>query len=89
MALKADPVLFDALVESVVVPETSFFRNRVSYGFLRRWIADEWKLGASRLADGRPLRVLSLPCSTGEEPFSIAIALLEEGLSLDDFQLMR
>ena len=80
--LKTTPALFDSLVEAVVVPETSFFRNRVSYGFLRRWIANEWKPTASR-----PLRVLSLPCSTGEEPYSIAIMLLEEGLGLSDFHL--
>ena len=81
-ALKTTPALFDALVEAVVVPETSFFRNRVSYGFLRRWIANEWKPTANR-----PLRVLSLPCSTGEEPFSIAIMLLEEGLALNEFHI--
>lgn len=80
--LKAAPALFDKLVEAVVVPETSFFRNRVSYGFLRRWIASEWKPTASR-----PLRVLSLPCSTGEEPYSIAIMLLEEGLAPSDFHI--
>mgnify|MGYP001791190288 CR=1 FL=1 len=71
---------FSSLVDAVVVPETSFFRNRASFVFLRQWVS-QYK--------GRetPLRVLSLPCSTGEEPYSIAIALLEEGLSFDDFHV--
>ncbi|MGC1305916.1 MAG: CheR family methyltransferase [Phormidesmis sp.] len=83
--LKTSPPLFEALVESIVVPETSFFRNQASFVFLRQWIAREWlTLG---LPNQSPLRVLSLPCSTGEEPYSIAISLLEEGLALDDFHI--
>jgi chemotaxis protein methyltransferase CheR len=35
------------------------------------------------LAD-EPVRILSLPCSTGEEPYSIALRLLEEWPLIDD-----
>lgn len=84
--LKTSPALLDELIELIVVPETSFFRNRVSYSFLRQWVADEWKPRMARL-ERRPLRVLSLPCSSGEEPYSIAITLLEEGLALDEFHI--
>ena len=79
--LQETPEVFKALVESVVVPETSFFRNRASFVFLRQWIAQEWLKRAVK----RPIRVLSIPCSTGEEPYSIAIALREEGLAFDEF----
>jgi chemotaxis protein methyltransferase WspC len=97
--LQTSPALFESLVESIVVPETSFFRNRASFVFLRQWIAQEWPERLSerlpeRLPEKSPerpakrqLRVLSVPCSTGEEPYSVAIALLEEGLSLDDFHI--
>lgn len=78
--LKRSPETFTSLVEAVVVPETSFFRNRASFVYLRQWVAREW-------AATRPLRVLSLPCSTGEEPYSIVITLLEEGLSFDQFHI--
>ncbi len=112
--LQTSPTLFSALVESIVVPETSFFRNRASFVFLRQWIAQEWPQlsGAATFREvtaqpfssttsqsgkqfikrairepKRPLRILSIPCSTGEEPYSVAIALLEEGLLLDDFHI--
>ncbi len=84
--LKNSPEQFDALVESVVVPETSFFRNRASFSFLRQWVSREWSL-VKKENTARILRVLSLPCSTGEEPYSIAITLLEEGLLMDEFHI--
>ena len=80
--LRNSPALFESLVESVVIRETSFFRNRPAFTFLRQW-AQAWK---GRHTAG-PLRVLSMPCSTGEEPYSIAIALLEEGFSLNEFEV--
>lgn len=88
VGLQTSPQLFEALVESVVVPETSFFRNRASFVFLRQWLSQEWsKQRARRQAAGLPLRVLSMPCSTGEEPYSVAITLIEEGLMPGEFQI--
>ncbi|RZT36293.1 CheR family methyltransferase [Cupriavidus agavae] len=71
-----------ALIEAVVVPETWFFRHRESLLALAR-------LAAQRvLGDGeRLLRVLSVPCSTGEEPYSIAMALLDGGLPAARFRV--
>ncbi|NES98106.1 MAG: chemotaxis protein [Desertifilum sp. SIO1I2] len=73
----------DTLVESVVVPETWFFRDRESYNRLTQFIKQEW-LPQHR---NRTLRILSVPCSTGEEPYSIAIALLEAGLTPQQFTI--
>lgn len=66
-----------ALVEAVVVPETWFFRYPESFVLLA---AQARALQARRPA-GQPLRVLSMPCSTGEEPYSIAMALLDAGFA--------
>ena len=71
------------LIEAVVVPETWFFRDREAFVALGRMALEEW-LPAH--AQGT-LRVLSLPCSTGEEPYSIAMALLDAGLPANRFAI--
>ncbi|MBW4635291.1 MAG: tetratricopeptide repeat protein [Iphinoe sp. HA4291-MV1] len=73
----------EQLIEMIVVPETWFFRDREPFVFLSRHIMSEW-LPSHR--DG-VLRVLSVPCSTGEEPYSIAIALTEAGLATKNFSI--
>jgi len=72
-----------ALIEAVIVPETWFFRYPESFATLA-------KLAAKRLTElnyMRALRILSLPCSTGEEPYSIAMALLDAGLKPHQFKV--
>ena len=71
------------LIEAVVVPETWFFRNKNSFAFLSNYVTGEW-LPKHR---GDRLRVLSVPCSTGEEPYSIAIALMDAGIGGDRFHI--
>ncbi len=72
-----------ALVEAVVVPETWFFRYPESFSTLVN-LALKRK---AALCGSRPLRVLSLPCSSGEEPYSIVMALLDGGFAPAAFQV--
>ncbi|MBD2339692.1 chemotaxis protein [Calothrix sp. FACHB-156] len=74
---------WEALIDSVIVPETWFFRERESFNFLQKYIQSEWLINQPK----RVLQVLSVPCSTGEEPYSIAIALLEAGLNPANFHI--
>ncbi|MDJ0975218.1 MAG: CheR family methyltransferase [Planctomycetota bacterium] len=70
-----------ALARRMLVHETWMFRYPASFQYLAR-IARERKAGG-RL----PLRVLCVPCSTGEEPASIAITLADAGLDATDVVL--
>jgi chemotaxis protein methyltransferase WspC len=71
------------LIEAVVVPETWFFRDREAFTVLARLILHEWL--PNHPID--PLRLLSGPCCTGEEPYSMAMALLDAGLSRESLQV--
>lgn len=79
--LNESPAELKKLVESVVIPETSFFRNRIPFlalkDYLQRFVLNK------RLE--RPIRILCLPCSTGEEPYSIAMVLFDMKLPASQF----
>jgi chemotaxis protein methyltransferase WspC len=78
--LKTSESEFDYLLEHVLVPETWFFRYPEAYHYLRRWVHDQ----SARLSR---LHILSVPCSTGEEPYSILMTLLDAGLSPEQFMI--
>jgi chemotaxis protein methyltransferase WspC len=65
------------LLDELIVSETWFFRDREPYIFLASHLR--------RRAVTAPARILSVPCSTGEEPYSIAITLREAGLAPGQF----
>jgi chemotaxis protein methyltransferase WspC len=71
-----------ALVEAVVVPETWFFRDPGAFDALSSVV----RHGALPMAT-EPLRLLSVPSSSGEEPYSIAMALLDAGVPSARFQV--
>ena len=71
----------ERLIEAVVIPETWFFRNRKAFDFLVRHVKEEWL----PVHKNDLLRVLSVPCSTGEEPYSIAMALSDAGIKGEHF----
>src|SRR5580698_2052789 len=48
------------LIETVVVPETWFFRDREAFTVLVRLVVEEWR----PLHPAGVLRLLSIPCST-------------------------
>ncbi len=69
--LRKNPDELAELIEEVVVPETWFFRDLQPFKLLAR---DAVK------SSSKCYSVLSAPCSTGEEPYSVAMALLAGGI---------
>jgi chemotaxis protein methyltransferase WspC len=71
------------LIETVVVPETWFFRDESAFAALARVALEQWRLRHPKTG----LRLLSLPCSTGEEPYSMMMTLLDCGFDISDIHI--
>ncbi|MDI1428331.1 CheR family methyltransferase [Polyangium sorediatum] len=70
-ARSGGPIPLERLVEAVTVGETYFFREPMQIDALVRRVLPERALAGAR---GRKLRILSAGCSSGEEPYTMAIA---------------
>jgi len=72
------------LVNVMTVNETYFYREDYQFDELVRHVLPDI---ASRRAPGEPIRIWSMPCSTGEEPYSIAMQILENWTRADDYEI--
>ncbi len=66
----------EAFLDGLLVGETWFFREWPAFQALSDWLATQPR----RFGPQSPLRVLALPCATGEEAWSIAAIVQEGGL---------
>lgn len=71
------------LFDELMITESWFFRDTTPFDLLRKRVAEGWLSDRAR----PPLRALSIPCASGEEPYSIAILLMESGLPRDRFRI--
>ena len=65
----------EAFLNKFLVPTTEFFRNREVFEEVADIVAE-----GRQSKPGRRLRVLCAACSTGEEPYSLAMLLEERGV---------
>lgn len=72
------------LVNLMTVNETYFFREEYQFKCLVDSILPEI---TQRKRDGSPIKIWSVPSSSGEEPYSIAIYLLEHWKDIDNFDI--
>lgn len=74
------------LINALTVNETYFYREAYQFHCLVKSILPE--LVTSRLPrETQPIRLWSLPCATGEEPYSMALQLLENWRDVDRFNV--
>jgi chemotaxis protein methyltransferase CheR len=66
--------LLDAVVEAMVIHETSFFRDGLPFDSLKQRVVPE--VVRARTVERR-LNIWSAACATGQEPYSVAMALRE------------
>ena len=64
----------ETLINAMTVNETYFFREDYQLKCMVDTVLDKV---AKRKSNGHPIRIWSVPCSTGEEPYSIALFLLD------------
>ena len=65
------------LLDRVSTTETHFFREPRQFEFLEQQICPDWKTQGGSGLRPRRIRVWSAGCSTGEEPYSLAMMFLD------------
>lgn len=80
--LKTSSGELNELIEEVTVNETWFFRDEAPFVALR-----DFALRFVQKFPGQTIQLLSIPCATGEEPYSMAITLVEAGIPSQCFTI--
>ncbi|MEP6999105.1 MAG: protein-glutamate O-methyltransferase CheR [bacterium] len=76
------------LLDLVTTNETRFFRETPHYRYLADELCPAWRQSADAGRRSRQVRVWSAACSTGQEPYSVAMTLMDhlpaaEGWSIE------
>jgi len=77
-ALSGDEREFNELMNLVTINETSFFRFPQQFEAFKTRVLPE--IMAAKPQSNRTIRVWSAGCSTGEEPYSLGMTLLDAGI---------
>jgi chemotaxis protein methyltransferase CheR len=72
------------LINSFTVNETYFYREEHQFRCMTSTLLE---VIAAKKKPGDSIRIWSIPCSTGEEPYSIAIWLLENWERVDKYEI--
>jgi chemotaxis protein methyltransferase CheR len=84
LRFETDGAEMQRLVNLMTVNETYFFRESYQFDCLVNNMLDEI---AARKRPGSRIRIWSIPSSTGEEPYSIAIYLLERWAKIEQYDV--
>ncbi|MGI6227906.1 MAG: CheR family methyltransferase, partial [Peptococcales bacterium] len=69
--MKEDPAIFNRFVEHLTINVSEFFRNNTQWDVLKA------KILPMLLKNNNNLKIWSAGCSTGEEPYTLAMILAE------------
>jgi len=79
--LEVHPSEFEDLLNTVLINVTSFFRDEEAWAVLRDQVIPQILVNAT---DERHIRVWSVGCASGEEPYSLAM-LFAEAMGIKEF----
>lgn len=79
----ADQQELQSLINEIVVSETWFFRGNEFFDTVIQYV----RQFLTNRSPNVPIRILSVACSTGEEPYSMAMALDRAGIPPDRFRI--
>ncbi len=82
--LSIDAVEWSEFLEEIIVPESWFFREVTPFECVREFAMQ----AVGQENHTKKLRFLSIPCSRGEEPYSLAMTLLDAGLLPMQFEIL-
>jgi chemotaxis protein methyltransferase WspC len=74
--LRAEGPEWQTVIEEVIVPESWFFRDSQPFHFLASYVREKWR----PVHPSGDFQVLCVPCASGQEPYSVAMTLLDAGL---------
>jgi chemotaxis protein methyltransferase CheR len=66
------------MIDAITTNETHFFREPKHFEFLLQEMVPRWRSRAGKQVRSRTIRIWSAGCSSGEEPFSLAMLLAAE-----------
>lgn len=77
----------EGFLNAVTTNETSFFRTEKHFDWLQNEFVDKLREKARQGSHPQTIRIWSAACSSGEEPYSIAMCLAENRLKLADWKI--
>lgn len=83
---KRDLLLDESLTNAVTIGETYFFRYKEQWRLIREHLIPEM-IRRKREQKSSQIRIWSAGCSTGEEPYTLAILLRESLIDIRDWKL--
>jgi chemotaxis protein methyltransferase CheR len=70
-----DPEEQTCMLDAISTNETRFFREPGQFEFLKQRVFPQWQSEVAKRVRARKIRVWSAGCSTGQEPYSLAMTL--------------
>lgn len=82
-----EPAVVQAAVDAITVPDTGWFRDGAPFASLQHALLPAVLAARDRLGQSRTLRIWSAACSTGQEPYAIAMVAHEVLRDEDNFDV--